>query len=419
MATPITTNPTPSFSAAKWLRTFSAFQHYNFRLYFFGLLISVIGLWAQNVAQSWLVYELTHSALMLGVVTVVMAIPAWIFGPWAGVVVDRTPRRALLLITQTVLMLQAFSLAALTFSGRIAVEHIIALSIVRGVANAFDMPARHAIIVELVGKNDLSNAIALNSTMFSLARTFGPALGGVIIAILGTAWAFTINGITFLAILISLVLLRLEKPLLQPANRSPFADLLEGLRFIWQERAITGLIVIAMTVALFGANFSTLMPIVAGDVLGVGEVGFGMLSGAVGLGSIIGALAVAYFSSRPGRGRRLNLMNLIFPLTLLALSLSRSYWLSLSLLLTVGASFIPQLSLCNMLIQSNIPDTIRGRVMSVYSLVILGFFPLGGMIAGAIAERIGAPLAIALSAGAVMLIGLIIRVVVPHLRELE
>ena len=268
-------------------------------------------------------------------------------------------------------------------------------------------------------EEDLQNAIALNSTMFSLARTFGPALGGVIVALLGTAWAFTINGITFLAIITSLALLRIEKPNLQPADRSPLADLLEGLRFIWHERTITGLIVIAMAVALFGANFSTLMPVVAVDVLGKDEVGFGVLNGAVGVGSIIGALAVAYFSNQPGKGQRLNFINLIFPLTLLAFSLSRFYPLSLLILIGVGISFMPQLSLCNILIQSNIPDEIRGRVMSVYSLGILGFFPIGGLIAGAIAEQIGAPLAIAVSAGAMILIGLMVRAVVPQLKSLE
>ncbi len=401
------------------LSSFSAFRHHNFRLYFIGLLISIIGLWAQNVAQAWLVYDLTDSPLVLGWVTFVMAIPVWILGPWAGVVIDRVPRRSLLIITQTVQMVQAFILAWLTFSGQIEVWHVTVLSALRGVVNAFDAPARQAIIIELVGKEDLSNGIALNSTMFSLARTLGPALGGLVVAYLGTAWAFTINGITFLAIILSLVLLRLDKPLLQSAEQSFLHDLTEGLRFIWNSKPVVALIMVALAVALFGSNFTTLMPVFARDVLGKSEVEFGMLNGAVGLGSILGALLVSYLSTRPGRGHHLSLMTLLFPITLIAFALSQVYELSLVFLLAVGGSFIPQLSFCNMLIQSNIPDALRGRVMSVYSLVIFGAFPLGALLAGQIADVLGASIAIVFSAGAVALIGLVVRITVPQLAKLE
>ncbi len=398
---------------------FGAFRHYNFRLYFVGLLISVVGVWAQLVAQNWLVLELTDSPLILGQVTFVMAVPVWVLSPWAGVIIDRMSRRTLLIITQVVQMGQAFALAALTFSGTIQVWQIVWLSALRGLTNAFDAPTRQAIMVELVGKEDLSNGIALNSAMFSLARTLGPGIGAVILAVLGTAWAFTINGITFLAILVSLALLRLDRPAARPSGSSPLNDLAEGLRYIWQHKTILALIIIAMVIALFGSNFSTLMPVVARDVLGRDEVAYGMMGMALGIGSIIGTSIVAYLSTRPGRGRRLNQVNLIFPLTLLAFALSKSYSLSLFTLVLVGISFIPQLSLCNMLIQSIIPDEIRGRVMSIYSLVIFGTFPLGALIAGSIAEVLGAPLAIAISAGVVIVIGLLVRVAVPRLAALD
>ena len=402
-----------------WLQAFSALRHYNFRLYFIGLLISVTGTWAQNVAQQWLVYELTNSPLILGQVSFIMAIPVWLLGPWAGVIIDRTPRRTILLITQTSQMIQAFILAGLTFTGHIQVWHVMVLSGVRGIANAFDAPARQSFYVELVDRDDLSNAIAMNSTLMSLGRVVGPSLGGIIVATLGTAWAFTINGVTFLAILISLLLMHLALPTLKAPDQSPLADLREGLGFIWRTRTIAGLIVIALMVALFGSSFTVLLPVIARDVLGRGEVAFGMLNAARGIGSLVGAIAVGYLSTRPKRGKYLNFVNLLLPFSLAAFGLSHWYVPSLLLLVIVGLGLTPQLSLTNMLIQSYIPDEIRGRVMSVYTLVIFGTFPLGSLIAGAIAEVMGASGAILLSAGAVLVISLALRVIVPEMSRLK
>lgn len=399
---------------------FSALRHYNFRLYFIGLLISVIGTWAQAVAQQWLVYDLTGSALALGQVTFVMAIPVLIFGPWAGVVIDRVSQRNLLIVTQVVQLLQAVALAVLTFSGLIQVWHIIVLSAVRGLANAFDAPARQSFYVQLVdNKEDMSNAIAMNSTLMSLAQILGPSLGGIMVATLGTAWAFTINAISFFAILIALLLLRLKPHVRKPAIQSPLADLLEGLRYIWHTRTIAVLMVIVLAVALFGANYRTLMPVLTREVLGRGEVAFGLLNAASGVGSMSGALLVAYLSTRPRRGRYLHVVNLALPLMLIALSLSRSYVLSLAILVLVGMSHTPQLSLSNMLIQSQVPDEVRGRVMSVYTLVIFGVFPIGGLIAGAMADAVGTPLALAFSAGAVLLVSLGARAILPQIQKLE
>ncbi len=402
-----------------WLITFSAFRHRNFRLYFFGLLISITGVWAQSVAQEWLVYTLTDSALALGQVAFMAAVPVWVAGPWAGVVIDRFPRRNILLVTQILQMIPAFVLAGLTFAGRIEIWHIMVSTAIQGLATAFDAPARQSFVIEMVGREDLSNAIALNSTMFSLARFAGPAVGALILATLGTAWAFTVNGLTFLAILASLLIMRLQTlPRRDPAQPA-LAQITEGLRFVWHNRTIMALMALALTMGLFGSTFNTLIPVVTREVLGKGEIEFGMLRTAIGLGSIIGALMVAYLSSKPGRGRVLSIFNIMFPLSLLLFAASGVYWLALISLTVVGVTFIPQLSLCNMLIQSNIPDGIRGRVMGVYTLIIFGAFPLGALLGGGLANWFGAPVVIALNALVVLGIGILLRALVPGLRAAE
>ena len=398
-------------------QSFVALRHRNFRLYFLGLLISVTGTWAQNVAQEWLIYQLTGSPLVLGQVSFVMAVPVWLLSPWAGVAIDRWPRRTLLYITQSVQMLQALTLAALTFTGQIEVWHVFVLSAVRGVANAFDAPARQSFYVELVDdRQDLANAIALNSTLMSTARIVGPSLGGVIIALLGTAWAFTINGATFLAIIVALALMRLPKPVRVVSDKSPLEDMVEGVKFIWGTRLIAGLMAIVLAVALFGGSFRVLLPVVAQEVLGRGEVAFGLLNAGLGVGSLTGALLVTYLATRPALGRVLNLLNIALPIALLAFALSRSFALSLLLIALVGLSQTPHNSISNILVQANIPDVMRGRVMSVYTLVVFGASPLGSYLAGALAEQIGAPLAIAVSAAALLVVGFLTRTLVPEIK---
>lgn len=255
--------------------------------------------------------------------------------------------------------------------------------------------------------------------MFSLARFVGPAFGALILALFGTGWAFVFNGVTFLAILVSLLLMRLEKTQRRATVQSPLGDLLEGFRYIWSEKSIAALMVLAFVIAMFGWNFSTLMPVMAKDVLGQGETGFGMLRAANGFGSVFGALLVTYLSTRVGRGRRLSTLNLIFPITLVAFAFAPSFPLALIGIALVGVAIIPQLSLCNMLIQSIIPDEIRGRVMSVYTLMIFGATPLGALLAGIMADRIGAPWTIAISAATVIVMSVIIRLMVPRLKALE
>jgi MFS family permease len=336
------------------------------------------------------------------------------------VIIDHNSKRLILVITQTVMMLQAFVLAWLTFSGLVGIELIIALSAVLGVANAFDAPARQAFLVELVeGKENLSNAIALNSTMFSLARAVGPSIGGIIAGTLGAAWAFMINGISFLAILISLFVMRVPPSEIKTAHQSPFRDLAEGWRYISGSQAVIGLLGVALMISIFGASLTTLLPVITRDVLGGDEIVFGLLNGAIGVGSIIGGLIMAYLSRQSGRGKNLSILNLLFPIMLAIFAVMKTYQLSALLLIGAGIAFIPQFSLCNMLLQSIIPDDLRGRVMSIYTLVIFGGTPLGGLISAGAAEHIGAPLTIVISAICMGVTAVALRMFIPEINALD
>jgi MFS family permease len=415
---PSTMTGRPSEPNEVMRRAFSSLRHRNFRLYFFGMLASVIGTWGQNVAQAWLVYDLTSSPFALGVVAFAPAVPVLLLAPWAGVVIDRTPRRTMLLITQSTAMMLAFILAALTFTDTVQVWHVVVLSGLLGVVNAFDAPTRQTFVIDMVGREDLGNAIALNSATFSAARVIGPALGGALMAIVGPAWTFLLNGISFLAIIGSLLAMHLPRPQLNTARRTPMADLTEGVRFISRDATIVALIALTLAIGLLGGWFMTLLPVIAQEVLNVAEVGFSLLMAAVGTGSLVSTLMIAYLSDRPGQGHRLTLMNLAFPVFTLMFAVSRSYPLSLGLLVIMGLTYIPQLSLVNTLIQTNIPDALRGRVMSVYALSLFGAFPIGGLIAGTLADRMGAPTTVAVSAVAMLLVGLTVRAAVPRLQRL-
>lgn len=406
-----------SHPSAMMRRTFGALRHRNYRLYFFGMLASAIGMWGQRVAQSWLVYDLTLSPLALGIVSFAPAIPVLVLSPWAGVVIDHTSRRLLLITTQAAAMILAFTLAVLAFTEAVQVWHVAVLSGLLGIVNAFDAPARQTFVIEMVGRKDLPNAIALNSAMFSAARVIGPSIGGMLMAAFGPAWTFLLNGVTYLAIIGGLLAMRLPHSVRRPSDRAPLVDLVEGLQFIRQNSAIVALIILALSIGLVGTWFLTLLPVVAREVLGLDEVGFSILTASVGIGALIGTLLIAYTSDKPGKGKRLTWMNLSLPVLILILAASRSYALSLGLLVFVGLTFIPQLSLVNTLIQNSVSDDLRGRVMSVYTLSVFGSFPIGGLIAGFMADQLGAPIAIATSAISMLVIGLGVRIMVPHLHH--
>ena len=357
----------------------------------------------QSVAQSWLVYRLTGSAVLLGTVGFASQIPVFLLSPLGGVVADRRERRRILLATQTASMLLAFALAFLTLTERIEVWHVLALAALLGVANGFDIPTRQAFVVELVGRQDLVNAIALNSSMFNGARIVGPAVAGVVVAAVGEGWCFFGNAVSYVAVLASLLAIRVTPREAVVGRASPVAQILEGWRFVVRTRPIRALLLLLGLVSLTGMPYATLMPVMAEDVLHAGASGLGLLMGASGTGALIGALVLARRTSLRGLGAWVAWAALAFGVALITFSLSRHFWLSVALLIPVGFAFLLQMSSSNTLIQSMVPDELRGRVMSAYSMMFMGMAPLGALLAGTLAESFGAPATIAIGGGVCIL----------------
>ena len=391
-------------------------RHRNYRIFFVGQLISLIGTWMQSVAQAWLVYRLTGSAVLLGVVGFAGQIPVFLLSPLGGVAADRRERRRILLATQSISMVLAFTLALLTLSGRVEVWHVLALAALLGVANGFDIPTRQAFVVELVGRQDLVNAIALNSSMFNGARIVGPAIAGVVVAAVGEGWCFFGNAVSYVAVIAGLLALRLP-PRPEPiARMSPVAQILEGWRFVARTAPIRALLLLLGLVSLTGMPYAVLMPVMAEDVLHAGASGLGLLMGASGAGALAGALVLARRTSLRGLGSWVAWAAFGFGAALILFSLSRRFWLSVALLVPVGFAMLLQMSSSNTLIQSMVPDRLRGRVMSAYSMMFMGMAPVGALLAGTLAEALGAPATIALG-GAVCIAGaLVFRSQLPLIR---
>ena len=392
-------------------------QHRNYRLFFLGQLVSLIGTWMQSVAQAWLVYRLTGSAVLLGTVGFASQIPVFLLSPLGGVVADRRDRRRVLLATQAVAMVLALTLALLTLSGRIEVWQVLTLAALLGVTNGFDIPARQAFVVELVGRQDLVNAIALNSSMFNGARIVGPAVAGVLVAAVGEGWCFLANGVSYVAVLASLAALRLPPRAAPAADRaSPLAQILEGWRFVTRTAPIRALLLLLGLVSLTGMPYAVLMPVMAEDVLHAGASGLGLLMGSSGLGALAGALVLARRTSLRGLGTWVAWAALAFGAALIVFSFSRHFWLSVVLLLPVGFAMMLQMASSNTLIQSMVPDELRGRVMSAYSMMFMGMAPVGALLAGTLAETLGAPATIAIG-GVICIVGaLIFRSRLPEIR---
>lgn len=399
--------------------TFASLSYPNYRLWFFGQMISLFGTWMQSTAQGYLVFELTRSPAYLGYVGFAAGLPSWLFMLYAGVIADRMPRRKLLIITQSSMMVLAFILAGLTFSGRVQPWHIVLLALCLGVANAFDAPGRQAFVTEMVDRKDLTNAIALNSTMFNSATAVGPAVAGLTYAAVGPAWCFTINGITFLAVISALALMKL-KPL-QPAVRlkSALGDIRLGFTYVATHRVVRTVILNLLVVSLFGISFVTLMPAWAVEILGGDATTNGYLQSARGLGALIGALMLAATSAFLPRGKLLNLGSFVFPALLLVFSTLHLLPVSLITLLGIGWGFMITANASNALVQAQVPDELRGRVMSIYTLAFFGFMPIGSLLAGAAAAAIGAPLTIRLGAVLLLLTAVLIWLRVPELRRSE
>lgn len=388
-------------------RVLRALRHRNYRLFLGGQLISLIGSWMQTVAQSWLVYRLTGSSMLLGLVGFAGQIPVFILSPAGGAVADRANRQRVVIAAQAVMMVLALLLAGLTLAGVVRLWHIFVLAVLLGVANAFDIPARQAFLVEMVGKTDLMNAIALNSSMFNGARIVGPAVAGVLVAAIGEGWCFFANGISYVAVIAGLLMMRLE-PRPAPASRkSPLADVVEGFLFVIRTGPVHALLILLGVMSLAAMPYVVLMPIFADRVLNGGPQGLGLLLTASGVGALAGALLVAARHGVKGLGKWVAAASAGFGVSLILFGLSRSFWLSALLLLPVGFSLMVQMASSNTLIQTMVPDELRGRVMSVYSMMFIGMAPFGALLAGALAERIGAP-ATVMAGGTVSLLGAIV-----------
>lgn len=409
----------PARANGRLRQTFASLKYRNYRLWFIGQLVSLFGTWMQQTAQGYLVFELTHSPVYLGYVGFAAGVPSWLFMLYAGVVADRMSRRTLLLITQTTMMVLAFVLAALTALQLVQPWHIIALAFCLGVANAFDAPARLAFVTDMVEREDLTNAIALNATMFNSATAVGPAVAGVTYALLGPAWCFTINGVSFLAVIGALLLMRLPPIVRAPHRASALADLKHGIAYALSEPIIRTLISLVTVISLFGVSFVTLFPAWAVKVLGGDATTNGLLQAARGVGALGSALFIASLGRFKFKGRLLTLGTFALPILLLAFSAMRWLPLSLLTLVGVGAAFILILNLANALLQTEVPDELRGRVMSVYSFTFFGFLPIGSLWAGAIAERAGEPLAVILGAAVILVAVVLYWLFVPRLRALE
>ena len=384
--------------ATRWPAALRALRHRNYRLFYAGQFVSLSGSWMQSVAQAWLVYRLTGSPVLLGTVNFAGQIPVFLLAPLGGAAADRYPRRRILLATQAASMLLALTLAGLALAGAVEVWHVFVMAAFLGVVNSFDIPARQSFVVDMVGKEDLINAIALNSSMFNGARIVGPAIAGVVVAAVGEGWCFFANGVSYVAVLASLLMMRVAHAE-RPRSGSAFERIREGFRFVARTGPVRALLLLLGLVSLTGMPYAVLMPIFADRILGGGAGGLGLLMGASGLGALTGALALAARKSLRGLGRWIALASASFGASIILFSLSRSFWLSAALLVPAGFSMMVQMASSNTLIQSMVPDELRGRVMAFYSMMFMGMAPVGALLAGALAGRLGAPLTVALGGG--------------------
>jgi MFS family permease len=410
-----TTTPSPS-GQSRLPAVFRSLKHRNFRLFFGGQLISLVGTWMQTIAEAWLIYRLTGSSVLLGLLGFVGQIPIFLLSPIGGLAADRWPRQRVVITTQVASMLLGFTLAALTLTGRIRVWEIIMLATLLGVVNAFDVPARQSFLIEMVGREDLLNAIALNSSMFNGARVAGPAVAGLLVARIGEGWCFFVNGVSYIAVLAGLLMMRIENSLVAHDGSSPIEKLREGFRFVRHARPIRTLLILLGVVSFMALPFSVLMPIFADRILHGGASAYGDLMGAVGLGAMFGALSLAMRQELRGLGNIVAYSAIGLGASLTLFGASRWFWASFVALTMAGFTMMMQFTSINTLIQAMVPDQLRGRVMSLYSMMFLGMTPIGSLVAGALADRIGAPVTVTLGGLASLAAGIIFARKWPSLR---
>jgi MFS family permease len=387
----------PRMRPRKFLDRLPALQNRNFQLFFAGQLISLVGTWMDNIAEAWLIYSLTGSSLKLGTVGFCGQIPVFLFATVGGIVADRYNRHRIIITTQALSMVLAGMLAVLTLTHRVQVWHVFLLAALMGVVNAFDIPARQAFLSDMVGRENLMNAIALNSSMFNGARIVGPAVAGLLVASIGEGWCFAANSLSYIAVISGLLMMRLTyTPRAGARDKSPVQDIVEGFRFVKNAKPIRSLLLLLGLVSLVGMPYSVLMPIFADRILHGGARGLGILMGATGVGALSGALTLALKKSLKGISRIICYCALGFGTGLIVFSFSKMFWLSALILVPVGYSMMVQMASSNTLLQSMSPDRLRGRVLAVYSMMFMGMAPFGALFAGAIAERVGAPMTVAI-----------------------
>lgn len=404
-------------SESKLPASVRAFRHRNYQLFFGGQLISICGTWMQSVAQSWLVYRLTGSAALLGFVNFANLIPVFLLSPLGGTAADRSSRHRILLITQIVAMLLAFVLAALTLSGRIHVWHLFVLASLLGINYAFYVPAQSAFVVDMVGRDDLMNAIALNSSMVNGARIIGPAIAGLLVAAFGEGWCFLLNGISYLAVIGGLMMMKVTPHRKVTLPGSPLKEVLEGFAFVIRARPVRALLLLLGAVSLFGAPYAVLMPIFSDQILHHGASALGLLMGASGVGALAAAFSLAARRQLRGLGLWVAMASAGFGASLILFALSRSFWLSALLLVPVGYAMMIEMAASNTLIQAMVPDNLRGRVMAVYSMMYMGMAPIGALIAGSLAQRFGAPHTVMIGGAVCIIGGALFALRLPRLRE--
>jgi MFS family permease len=386
---------TPPVSAyekrSRFQETVRSLRHRNFQLFFSGQIISLVGTWMDTVAESWLVYRLTGSSLLLGTVAFAGQIPVFFLAAIGGTVADRFDRRKIVIATQASSMVLAFILAMLTLTKRIQVWEVILLAALMGIVNSFDLPARQAFLVEMVGREDLTNAIALNSSMFNAARVIGPSIAGILVASVGEGWCFFANSVSYIAVIAGLLMMRVERRPRKALDASPFEHIAEGFRYVRDTYPIRSLLLLAGLISLVAVPYAVLMPVFAKQILHGNATTLGVLMGATGIGALGGAIVLAARRSLKGLGRIVMLACAAFGISLILFSFSRWYVLSVILMLPLGFSVMLQMASSNTLIQTMVPDRLRGRTMAVYSMMFMGMAPIGALISGALADHIGAP----------------------------
>lgn len=377
--------------------TFRSLRYRNFRLFFGGQSISLIGTWIQRIAMPWLVYDLSHSVVLLGIVGFAGQIPTFLLASFAGVIIDRHNRYRILIATQILAMLQALVLAILVFTGAIQIWHIVALSVMLGLINAFDSPTRQSFMIEMVeGKENLGNAIALNSSMVNGARLLGPSIAGILISLTGEATCFLINGLSYFVVIFSLLRMRVQPRELKRKNTKVWSELQEGFRYTFGFKPIKYIISLLALISLMGMPYTVLMPVFAKEVLHGGSHTFGFIMGASGLGALSGALYLASRKNAAGLEKLIPISAMVFGSGLILLAVSRMFWVATLVMVITGAGMMLVMASSNTVIQTVIDDSKRGRVMSFYAMAFMGTAPFGSLLAGSLAKVIGTPLTLAM-----------------------